>query len=154
MLYVFLCCAVFPAPEKCSALLPVTSTLSTFTWARLRLALSFLLWTVSFLYFQNKNSVSHWLRKAFPGCLISSIYSCISFASDVESSHSLLTFCALCVPQKYEQELFKLALPCLSAVAGALPPDYMESNYVNMMEKQSSMDSDGNFNPQPVDTSK
>lgn len=58
------------------------------------------------------------------------------------------------VPQKYEQELFKLALPCLSAVAGALPPDYMESNYVSMMEKQSSMDSEGNFNPQPVDTSK
>uniref|UniRef100_A0A8D0ZKS0 Ryanodine receptor 2 n=1 Tax=Sus scrofa TaxID=9823 RepID=A0A8D0ZKS0_PIG len=55
--------------------------------------------------------------------------------------------------KKYEQELFKLALPCLSAVAGALPPDYMESNYVSMMEKQSSMDSEGNFNPQPVDTS-
>ncbi|XP_007940911.1 ryanodine receptor 2 [Orycteropus afer afer] len=55
--------------------------------------------------------------------------------------------------KKYEQELFKLALPCLSAVAGALPPDYMESNYVSMVEKQSSMDSEGNFNPQPVDTS-
>ncbi|XP_038616986.1 ryanodine receptor 2 [Tachyglossus aculeatus] len=55
--------------------------------------------------------------------------------------------------KKYEQELFKLALPCLSAVGGALPPDYMESNYVSMMEKQSSMDSEGNFNPQPVDTS-
>ncbi|KAM8814823.1 ryanodine receptor 2 isoform 1-T1 [Rhynchonycteris naso] len=55
--------------------------------------------------------------------------------------------------KKYEQELFKLALPCLSAVAGALPPDYMESNYVSMMEKQSSMDSEGNFNPQPVETS-
>ncbi|KAK1328042.1 hypothetical protein QTO34_012464 [Cnephaeus nilssonii] len=54
---------------------------------------------------------------------------------------------------KYEQELFKLALPCLSAVAGALPPDYMESNHVSMMEKQSSMDSEGNFNPQPVETS-
>ncbi|KAG8123547.1 hypothetical protein E2320_018933 [Naja naja] len=51
--------------------------------------------------------------------------------------------------KKYEQELFKLALPCLSAVAGALPPDYMESNYVGVMEKQASMDSDGNFNPQP-----
>uniref|UniRef100_A0A4W3JLJ5 Ryanodine receptor 2 n=1 Tax=Callorhinchus milii TaxID=7868 RepID=A0A4W3JLJ5_CALMI len=55
--------------------------------------------------------------------------------------------------KKYEQELFKLALPCLSAVAGALPPDYMESNYVAMMEKQSSVDTEGNFNPQPVDTS-
>ncbi|MGH0126585.1 UNVERIFIED_CONTAM: hypothetical protein FKN15_076185 [Acipenser sinensis] len=53
---------------------------------------------------------------------------------------------------RYEQELFKLALPCLSAVAGALPPDYMESNYVAMMEKQSSMDAEGNFNPQPADT--
>lgn len=78
----------------------------------------------------------------------------ISFSSDVDTFQSLLTSYPLCVPQKYEQELFKLALPCLSAVAGALPPDYMESNYVNMMEKQSSMDSDGNFNPQPVDTSK
>ncbi|MBN3288490.1 RYR2 protein, partial [Polyodon spathula] len=55
--------------------------------------------------------------------------------------------------KRYEQELFKLALPCLSAVAGALPPDYMESNYVVMMEKQSSMDAEGNFNPQPADTS-
>ncbi|XP_072311661.1 ryanodine receptor 2 [Eucyclogobius newberryi] len=52
----------------------------------------------------------------------------------------------------YEQELFKLALPCLSAVAGALPPDYMESNYMTLMEKQSSMDSEGNFTPQPADT--
>ncbi|KAG9346042.1 hypothetical protein JZ751_007858 [Albula glossodonta] len=55
--------------------------------------------------------------------------------------------------KRYDQELFKLALPCLSAVAGALPPDYMESNYVAMMEKQSSMDAEGNFNPQPADTS-
>ncbi|KAF3854125.1 hypothetical protein F7725_014813 [Dissostichus mawsoni] len=32
------------------------------------------------------------------------------------------------------------------------PPDYMESNYMAMMEKQSSMDSEGNFTPQPADT--
>lgn len=64
----------------------------------------------------------------------------------------VLTHCVYV--QKYDAELFKLALPCLSAVAGALPPDYMESNYVAMMEKQSSMDAEGNFNPQPVDTSK
>ncbi|KAK9529913.1 hypothetical protein VZT92_011459 [Zoarces viviparus] len=54
--------------------------------------------------------------------------------------------------KRYDQELFKLALPCLSAVAGALPPDYMESNYMAMMEKESSMDSEGNFTPQPADT--
>ncbi|XP_077359216.1 ryanodine receptor 2 [Festucalex cinctus] len=53
----------------------------------------------------------------------------------------------------YDQELFKVALSCLSAVGGALPPDYMESNYMAMMDKQSSMDSDGNFTPQPADTS-
>lgn len=56
--------------------------------------------------------------------------------------------------KRYDQELFKLALPCLSAVAGALPPDYMESNYMAMMEKQSSMDSEGNFTPRPADTAK
>ncbi|XP_028826293.1 ryanodine receptor 2 isoform X5 [Denticeps clupeoides] len=55
--------------------------------------------------------------------------------------------------KSYDPELFKLALPCLSAVAGALPPDYMESTYVAVMEKQSSMDEEGNFNPQPADTS-
>ncbi|RVE55485.1 hypothetical protein OJAV_G00235810 [Oryzias javanicus] len=55
--------------------------------------------------------------------------------------------------KSYDQELFKLALPCLSAVAGALPPDYMESNYMATMEKQSSMDAEGNFTPQPADTS-
>ncbi|TRY59413.1 hypothetical protein DNTS_004316 [Danionella cerebrum] len=55
--------------------------------------------------------------------------------------------------KKYDSELFKLALPCLSAVGGALPPDYMESNYIALMEKQSSMDAEGNFNPQPADTS-
>lgn len=69
-------------------------------------------------------------------------------------SNRVFIFWSSISSQKYEQELFKLALPCLSAVAGALPPDYMESNYVSMMEKQSSMDSEGNFNPQPVDTSK
>uniref|UniRef100_A0AAQ4PR39 Ryanodine receptor 2 n=1 Tax=Gasterosteus aculeatus aculeatus TaxID=481459 RepID=A0AAQ4PR39_GASAC len=56
--------------------------------------------------------------------------------------------------KRYDQELFKMALPCLSAVAGALPPDYMESNYMAMMEKQSSMDSEGNFTPHPVTFSK
>ncbi|XP_028285731.1 ryanodine receptor 2 [Parambassis ranga] len=55
--------------------------------------------------------------------------------------------------KRYDQELYKLAMPCLSAVAGALPPDYMESNYMAVMEKQSSMDSEGNFTPQPADTS-
>ncbi|NXB80218.1 RYR2 protein, partial [Donacobius atricapilla] len=86
----------------------------------------------------------HLSRKLFWG-----IFDALSQKASTSTIHLLL----FNPYYKYEQELFKLALPCLSAVAGALPPDYMESNYVNMMEKQSSMDSDGNFNPQPVDTS-
>nr|XP_032804165.1 ryanodine receptor 2-like isoform X12 [Petromyzon marinus] len=53
----------------------------------------------------------------------------------------------------YEQELFKLALPCLGAISGALPPDYMESSRMVAMDSQSSLDAEGNFKPQPIDTS-
>uniref|UniRef100_A0A8C4NJ27 Ryanodine receptor 2 n=1 Tax=Eptatretus burgeri TaxID=7764 RepID=A0A8C4NJ27_EPTBU len=49
-------------------------------------------------------------------------------------------------------KLFKLALPCLSAIAGALPPDYMESQYMAALEKQAAVDTEGNFDPRPVDT--
>lgn len=62
--------------------------------------------------------------------------------------------CVSLFVQPYDQELFKVALSCLSAVGGALPPDYMESKYMTMMDKQSSMDSEGNFTPQPADTAK
>ncbi len=73
----------------------------------------------------------------------------------VSEAHCVLDLRCVCVClQKYEVELFKLALPCLSAVGGALPPDYMESKYTVVMEKQSSMDAEGNFNPQPADTSR
>lgn len=49
-----------------------TSEVNTFpTWARLGLASNFLLWTVNFLHFQNKNSFSHWVQKPFSGCLVS-----------------------------------------------------------------------------------
>lgn len=54
--------------------------------------------------------------------------------------------------QQYDQELSKLALPCLSAVAGALPPDYMESSSMDMIEKQSCVDTERNFTPRPADT--
>lgn len=105
--------------------------------------------SVAFI-FRKKKSQFHTKKTIL--WLLGFIY--FSFSNDDDCFLWLFIFYPLCGLQKYEQELFKLALPCLSAVAGALPPDYMESNYVNMMEKQSSMDSDGNFNPQPVDTSK
>lgn len=58
------------------------------------------------------------------------------------------------IMQEYDQELFKLALPCLSAVAGALPPDYMESNSMDMIEKEPCVDSERNFTPRPADTAR
>lgn len=135
MLFIFLYCVLFP---------DIREKLTQYCIIHVRQSVS--------LIFQNK--IQFLTAQESHSAVACFTYSYISFRSDTDSFHSLFTFCPLCVPQKYEQELFKLALPCLSAVAGALPPDYMESNYVNMMEKQASMDSDGNFNPQPVDTSK
>nr|XP_033808279.1 ryanodine receptor 3 isoform X2 [Geotrypetes seraphini] len=54
--------------------------------------------------------------------------------------------------KKYDADLFKMALPCLSAVSGALPPDHMDIRIKPTLEKQSSMDSEGNFEPKPVNT--
>lgn len=56
--------------------------------------------------------------------------------------------------QKYEQDLFKMAMPCLSAIAGALPPDYIDSTLSTTLEKQVSVDMQGNFDPRPVNTAK
>ncbi len=56
--------------------------------------------------------------------------------------------------QKYEQDLFKMAMPCLSAIAGALPPDYIDSTLSTTLEKQVSVDTQGNFDPRPINTAK
>ncbi|XP_071336383.1 ryanodine receptor 2 isoform X3 [Trachinotus anak] len=53
----------------------------------------------------------------------------------------------------YEPQLFRLCVQCLAAVAKALPPDHMDSSCVSQMEKKTSTDTDGHFDPQPVDTS-
>uniref|UniRef100_A0A8B9RNK7 Ryanodine receptor 3 n=1 Tax=Astyanax mexicanus TaxID=7994 RepID=A0A8B9RNK7_ASTMX len=55
--------------------------------------------------------------------------------------------------KKYEQELFKMAMPCLSAIAGALPPDYVDSSLSTTLEKPVSVDAQGNFDPRPISTS-
>ncbi|XP_077782721.1 ryanodine receptor 3 isoform X7 [Podarcis muralis] len=54
--------------------------------------------------------------------------------------------------QKYDPELFRMALPCLSAIAGALPPDYLDTRITSVLEKQTSVDADGNFDPKPINT--
>uniref|UniRef100_A0A8C3CSH5 Ryanodine receptor 3 n=1 Tax=Cairina moschata TaxID=8855 RepID=A0A8C3CSH5_CAIMO len=53
---------------------------------------------------------------------------------------------------KYDPELFRMALPCLSAIAGALPPDYLDTRIRSTLEKQTSVDPEGNFDPKPVST--
>lgn len=47
-----------------------------------------------------------------------------------------------------------MALPCLSAIAGALPPDYVDARISTTLEKQISVDADGNFDPKPINTMK
>ncbi|XP_041269603.1 ryanodine receptor 1-like [Onychostruthus taczanowskii] len=56
--------------------------------------------------------------------------------------------------KKFEAELYKLAMPCLCAIAGALPPDYVDASYSSRTEKKASVDAEGNFDPKPVETLK
>ncbi|KAK5854224.1 hypothetical protein PBY51_015313 [Eleginops maclovinus] len=53
----------------------------------------------------------------------------------------------------YEPQLFRLCVQCLAAVSMALPPDHMDSSCVSDTERKASMDTEGPFDPQPVDTS-
>ncbi|XP_054654360.1 ryanodine receptor 2 isoform X4 [Dunckerocampus dactyliophorus] len=53
----------------------------------------------------------------------------------------------------HEPELSKLCVQCLAAVAKALPPDHLDPNCVSQTDKNTSLDADGNFDPQPVETS-
>ncbi|XP_056249309.1 ryanodine receptor 3-like isoform X2 [Seriola aureovittata] len=54
--------------------------------------------------------------------------------------------------RKYDAELFKMAMPCLSAIAGALPPDYVDASISTAVEKPVSVDAQGNFDPKPINT--
>ncbi|KAM6184479.1 LOW QUALITY PROTEIN: ryanodine receptor 1-like, partial [Sarcoramphus papa] len=54
--------------------------------------------------------------------------------------------------KRFEAELYKLAMPCLCAIAGALPPDYVDASYSSKTEKKASVDAEGNFDPKPVET--
>ncbi|XP_059214929.1 ryanodine receptor 2 [Centropristis striata] len=53
----------------------------------------------------------------------------------------------------YEPQLFRLCVQCLAAVARALPPDHMDSNCDAQTKRKASMDTEENFDPQPIDTS-
>uniref|UniRef100_A0A3Q2ZUA4 Ryanodine receptor 2b (cardiac) n=1 Tax=Kryptolebias marmoratus TaxID=37003 RepID=A0A3Q2ZUA4_KRYMA len=53
----------------------------------------------------------------------------------------------------YVPEFFKLCVQCLVAVAKALPPEHVESSCLSQNDRKTSVDTDGHFDPQPVDTS-
>ncbi|XP_064421057.1 ryanodine receptor 3 isoform X3 [Latimeria chalumnae] len=54
--------------------------------------------------------------------------------------------------KKYNPEIFKMAMPCLSALAGAVPPDYIDTSLTTTLEKNASVNSEGNFDPKPINT--
>uniref|UniRef100_A0A8K9UFG8 Ryanodine receptor 3 n=1 Tax=Oncorhynchus mykiss TaxID=8022 RepID=A0A8K9UFG8_ONCMY len=54
--------------------------------------------------------------------------------------------------KKFDSDLFKTAMACLSAISGALPPDYMDASPGVILEKQASVDTHGNFDPKPINT--
>ena len=80
---------------------------------------------------------------------------CVEFgcASDEERHLTMMLFWGIFdALSKKDESLFSKALPCLCAIACALPPDYavfgMESR-----RKDAILDAEGNFDPKPVDTS-
>ncbi|KAI1897309.1 hypothetical protein AGOR_G00081990 [Albula goreensis] len=60
-------------------------------------------------------------------------------------------FDSLC-QKKYDPDLFKMAMRCLSAIAGALPPDYVDTSIGTTQENPDSLDAEGNFDPKPINT--
>ncbi|XP_064817177.1 ryanodine receptor 3-like, partial [Oncorhynchus masou masou] len=54
--------------------------------------------------------------------------------------------------KKFDSDLFKTGMSCLSATAGALPPDYVDASPGATLEKQASVDAHGNFDPKPINT--
>ncbi|XP_012989669.2 ryanodine receptor 2 isoform X4 [Esox lucius] len=53
----------------------------------------------------------------------------------------------------YDSERSRLALQCLAAVAGALPPDHMDPGCAARMDRHPCVGTLGHFDPRPVDTS-
>lgn len=47
-----------------------------------------------------------------------------------------------------------MAKLCLCAIAGALPPDFVDTSLGATVEKQESVDAQGNFEPKPINTAK
>uniref|UniRef100_A0A087YKM4 Ryanodine receptor 2 n=1 Tax=Poecilia formosa TaxID=48698 RepID=A0A087YKM4_POEFO len=62
-------------------------------------------------------------------------------------------FKALTKKKSFIPQLLSLCVQCLVAVAKALPPDYVEPGCLSQVDRITSVDTDGYFEPHPVDTS-
>ncbi|XP_037606362.1 ryanodine receptor 3 isoform X4 [Sebastes umbrosus] len=54
--------------------------------------------------------------------------------------------------KKYDADLFKVTMSCLCAIAGAIPPDFVDASPGATLEKQASVDAQGDFDPKPINT--
>ncbi|KAG7271671.1 hypothetical protein CRUP_022288, partial [Coryphaenoides rupestris] len=54
--------------------------------------------------------------------------------------------------KKFDADIFKIAMPCICSIAGAIPPDYVDASFSDKTEKKASVDAEGNFDPKPVET--
>lgn len=104
---------------------------------------------------QRKSSI--WPANCFGGSLNHShtrFWNIKSFC--IRLSHGLLSYwnIVLLWSQKFDAEIFKISMPCICAIAGAIPPDYVDASYSSKTEKKASVDAEGNFDPKPVETTK
>ena len=79
-------------------------------------------------------------------------------ASDEEKKLTMTLFSSIfdsLSKMEYVPELFGKALPCLTAIACALPPDYAKSDHAedDMFAKSSTGSDIGPYNPMPINTS-
>ncbi|XP_072031407.1 LOW QUALITY PROTEIN: ryanodine receptor 2-like [Amphiura filiformis] len=78
-------------------------------------------------------------------------------ASDEEKRLTMMLFTGLfdaLADREYDSELFDQALPCLTAIGSALPPDYSMAYHDETFIRESSFDHDGVYQPKPIDTSR
>ncbi|XP_071832667.1 ryanodine receptor 2-like isoform X4 [Apostichopus japonicus] len=77
-------------------------------------------------------------------------------ASDEEKRLTMMLFTGLfdaLAEKEFDGELFEKALPCLTSIGSALPPDYSMAYHDETYIRESSFDVDGRYQPKPVHTS-
>ncbi|XP_033625850.1 ryanodine receptor 2-like [Asterias rubens] len=78
-------------------------------------------------------------------------------ANDEEKRLTMMLFTGLfdaLADRDYDSEMFDKALPCLTAIGSALPPDYSMAYNDASYVRESGFDADGRYQPKPVDTTR